>query len=179
MIFLLLPQKALGFEKSNLILKINSIETLTFKFKQTIEQKTETGSCLLKYPLLINCSYNDSLKKNLISNGKTLAVIQRRYKKIFYYKLKKTPLNFLLDKNSIISHIDQNEPIFSDNNVTFKIFDKKDNQLIIKFNKENLDLKGWKTIDSYGKKVNFEIFDLEANKKIDKEKFKIPREEDL
>ena len=108
-----------------------------------------------------------------------MAVIQRRYKKIFYYKLKKTPLNFLLDKNSIIKYIDQNEPVFSNDNVTFKIFDKKDNQLIIKFNKENLNLKGWETIDSYGKKVNFEIFDLEANKKIDKEKFKIPREEDL
>ena len=179
MIFILLCTKAWGFEKSNLILKINSIETLTFKFEQTIEEKTETGSCLLKYPLLINCSYNDSLKKNLISNGKTLAVIQRRYKKIFYYKLKKTPLNFLLDKNSIISYIHQNEPIFSNDNATFKISDKKNNQLIIKFDKENLNLKGWETIDSYGKKVNFEIFDIKKNEKIDKEKFKVPREEDL
>ena len=175
----MLCPKAWGFEKSNLIQKIYSIETLAFKFEQTIEQKTETGSCLLQYPLLINCLYNDSLKKNLISNGKTLAVIQRRYKKIFYYKLKKTPLNFLLNKESIIHYIHQNEPIFSNDNVTFKISDKKDNQLIIKFGKENLDLKGWETIDSYGKKVNFEIFDLEANKKIDKEKFKVPREEDL
>ena len=108
-----------------------------------------------------------------------MAVIQRKYKKIFYYKLKKTPLNFLLDKNSIISYIDQNEPIFSDNNVTFQVFDKKDNQLIIKFDKENLNLKGWETIDSYGKKVNFEIFDIKTNEKIDKEKFKVPREEDL
>ena len=108
-----------------------------------------------------------------------MAVIQRRYKKIFYYKLKKTPLNFLLDKNSIISYIHQNEPSFSNDNVTFKISDKKDNQLIIKFDKENLNLKGWETIDSYGKKVNFEIFDIKTNEKIDKEKFIVPREEDL
>jgi len=40
-------------------------------------------------------------------------------------------------------------------------------------------LKGWETIDSYGKKVNFEIFDIKTNEKIDKEKFKVPREEDL
>ena len=33
--------------------------------------------------------------------------------------------------------------------------------------------------EAISNKVNFEIFDLEANKKIDKEKFKIPREEDL
>ena len=108
-----------------------------------------------------------------------MAVIQRRYKKIFYYKLKKTPLNFLLDKNSIISYVHQNEPSFSNDNVTFKISDKKDNQLIIKFDKENLNLKGWETIDSYGKKVNFEIFDIKTNEKIDKEKFKVPRDEDL
>ena len=176
---LLVCTPILAFEKEDLIRKIELTKTLTFQFVQKIEEKTQTGSCFLKYPLLLNCSYNDNLQKNLISNGKTLAVIQRRYKKIFYYRLKKTALNFLSNKKLIIDHINYHDPILSDGKIKFEIIDKNNNKLVINFDEKNLNLKGWETEDAYGKKVSFEIFNIKTNTKIEKDLFKIPKPEDL
>ena len=91
--------------KDELIKKIQDTNTLSFKFKQNIANKIETGDCIIKYPKLIKCDYNDSYKKRLISNGKTLVIIQRRYKKIFYYPLSTTPLYFILDKKLLVDFI--------------------------------------------------------------------------
>ena len=88
--------------KNELIQKIQNTQTLSFNFKQHISKKIETGNCYIKYPRLMHCDYEDSFKKRLISNGRTLAIIQRRYKKIFYYPLKTTPLYLILDKKYLI-----------------------------------------------------------------------------
>ena len=66
--------------KEKLITKIKKTETIYFDFEQKISDKTETGTCIIKYQKLIKCDYNDKFQKRLISNGKTLAVIQKRYK---------------------------------------------------------------------------------------------------
>ena len=43
----------------------------------------------------------------------------------------------------------------------------------------SLNLKGWKTKDAYSNNVNFEINNLETNKQVANDFFKIPKEEDL
>ena len=63
MIFILLCTKAWGFEKSNLILKINSIETLTFKFEQTIEEKTENGRKYVRVDWKDDTAYQMDVKR--------------------------------------------------------------------------------------------------------------------
>ena len=47
------------------------------------------------------------------------------------------------------------------------------------FDKSTLELKGWKTIDSYSNNVNFTINELKINNQIVDNFFKIPKEEDL
>ena len=164
---------------NKLIQKIINTNTLSFEFKQNISDKIETGKCIIKYSKLLRCDYDDTYKKRLISNGKTLVVIQRRYKKIFYYPLKTTPLNFLLDKKYLIEFIKKNKPnIVNDKILKFEILEKN-KKLIIFFDRKSLNFKGWQTEDIYKNKVDFKISNLKTNIPVDKNLFKIPKEEDL
>ena len=119
-------------------------------------------------------------KKVIISNGRTVAIIKKKYKKIYYYPIKKTPLYFILKKEEIINLIEKTQPIeINSKFVQFFYEDKKSNKIKILFDKKSLELKGWKTKDSYSNNVSFIIKNLEINKNIEDNFFKIPKEEDL
>ena len=165
--------------KQELISKIKNTDTLTFEFKQKIDDRIETGDCVIKYPKLLRCDYEDKYRKRLISNGKTLAVIQRKYKKIFYYPLKTTPLYFILDKEYLLNFLSKNDPILIDDILIKFIIKENNNLLEIFFEKNSKNLKGWKTKDIYKKDVEFLIMNLEINMPANKKLFKIPFDGDL
>ena len=166
--------------QEKIINKLIATKTLSFNFKQQISDKEEIGNCFIKYPLLMNCNYQNLKQKTIISNGKTLAVIKKKYKKIYLYPLKSTPLFFILKKEKIINLIRKTQPKeISSNLIIFKFIDKKKNIIKILFDKNSLDLKGWQTKDAYSNDVSFIINNLKINNQIVDDFFKIPREEDL
>ena len=166
--------------KKNLINKLTSTKTLSFNFEQKISDKQEIGNCVIKYPLLMKCNYENLKQKIIISNGKKIAVIKKKYKKIYFYPLKSTPLFTILQKEKIYNIVRNVNPTKIDSNtIEFLIIDEKNNSLKIFFDTNTLNLKGWKTIDPYSNEVNFIIHDLEINKIFEDNIFKIPREEDL
>ena len=160
--------------------KLIKTNTLSFDFKQKISEKEETGKCFIKYPLLMKCNYQNVKQKIVISNGKRVAIIKKKYKKIYSYPIKMTPFFFILDKNKIMHLIGQNPPSKIDKNlITFEFVDQKENKLKIFFDKNSFELRGWKTKDSYLNDVNFTIYNLKINNQIFDNFFKIPLEEDL
>ena len=166
--------------QKNLINKLTGIRTLSFDFKQKISDQEEIGKCFIKYPLLMKCNYQNLKQKTIISNGKTVAIIKKKYKKIYYYPIKTTPLFFILQKEKIISLIRKNLPTkINSNLVEFEFIDKKTNRIKIIFDKNSLEFKGWETKDAYSNDVSFEIINLMINNQIIDDFFKIPREEDL
>ena len=166
--------------QKNLINKLTATQTLTFDFKQKIEDKEEVGSCFIKYPLLMKCNYENLKEKTIISNGKTVAIIKKKYKKIYLYPIKSTPLFFILAKEKIISLIRQTNPTEINSNLIGFIFvGKKTNKIKILFDKNSLEFKGWETKDAYSNKVSFEINNLQINNQIIDDFFKIPQEKDL
>ena len=60
--------------KNKIISKFENIQNLSFKFKQNINEKIETGDCIIQYPKKIYCKYNNLNKKLLVSNGKHLVI---------------------------------------------------------------------------------------------------------
>ena len=167
--------------QKDLVNKLTATKTLSFDFKQKIEgSEEETGKCFIKYPLLMKCDYQNLKQKSVISNGKTVAIIKKKYKKIYYYPIKSTPLFFILQKEKIIDLIKKNPPSeINSNFVVFNFIDKKKNKIKIIFDKNSLELKGWETTDSYANNVSFIINNLEINKQIVDDFFKIPLEKDL
>ena len=166
--------------QKNLINKLTAIKTLSFDFKQKISDKEEIGNCFIKYPLLMKCNYQNLKQKTIISNGKTVAVIKKKYKKIYYYPIKLTPLFFILKKEKIINLIRKNKPTkINSSLIEFEFIDKKTNKIKIFFDKNSLEFKGWETKDSYSNNVSFTINNLKTNNQIIDDFFKIPKEEDL
>ena len=100
-------------------------ETLSFNFVQKIADNKEVGICFIKYPLLMKCNYKNEKKKIIISNGKTVAVIKKKYKKIYYYPLKSTPLFTILEKEKILNLIKNNNPTKIDSKIIqYELIDK-------------------------------------------------------
>ena len=166
--------------QKNLINKITATKTLSFNFKQNIAEKVEFGNCYIKYPLLMKCIYQNLKQKSVISNGKTVAIIKKKYKKIYYYPIRTTPLFTILKKEKILHLIRNNKPTKIDSSIIeFKLSEKKSNKLKIFFDKNSLEFKGWKTKDAYSNDVSFMINNLITNKIVKDDFFKIPQESDL
>ena len=165
--------------QEQLINKYKEINTLSFDFTQKIGDKIEIGNCYIKYPLLMKCEYPKK-KKLIIANGRTLAIVKNRYKKIYQYPLKKTALFFILNKENILNIIQNYEPSNINNDVIeYELTNSKSNKINIFFDKNSLLLSGWKTIDAYSNEVNFLIKNVETNIFVENKIFKIPKEEDL
>ena len=125
-IYLFSVNVSLADLQKNLINKLTATKTLSFDFKQKISNKEETGNCFIKYPLLMKCNYQNLKQKTIISNGKTVAVIKKKYKKIYYYPIKTTPLFFILKKENIINLIRKNRPTKKNSTlIEFEFIDKK------------------------------------------------------
>ena len=179
-IYLFSVNVSLADLQKNLINKLTATKTLSFDFKQKISNKEETGNCFIKYPLLMKCNYQNLKQKTIISNGKTVAVIKKKYKKIYYYPIKSTPLFFILKKENIINLIRKNRPTKKNSTlIEFEFIDKKKNKVKILFDENSLEFRGWETKDAYSNNVSFIINNLKTNNKIIDDFFKIPREEDL
>tara|TARA_Y100000590_G_scaffold195759_1_gene222295 strand:+ start:2072 stop:2632 length:561 start_codon:yes stop_codon:yes gene_type:complete len=150
-------------------------DNLTFYFKQTIGEKTEEGNCTIEYPKKIYCLYKNRNKKILVSNGKSLAIKNQVSNQYYLYPLKRTPLNFILDKDFLINQIrNLKSRIINDKYINFTIM-KNNNEINIFFDKKNLNLIGWQTEDIYQNLVITYIYKIRYNQKIDKNIFKLPK----
>ncbi len=168
-----------NFQKE-LVDKLEATKTLSFNFRQKIAEKEEIGKCYIKYPLLMKCDYEDLKKKSVISNGRTVAIIKKKYKKIYYYPIKTTPLFTILKKKQILDLVKNNKPKkINSRLIEYELIGKKINTIKIFFDKNSLEFKGWETNDAYSNKVVFLISNLKTNIIISSDFFKIPREEDL
>ena len=161
--------------KEEIILNLKKTNNLTFDFKQTIDKKTEEGSCIIEYPKKIYCIYNNYKKKIIISNVKTLFIKNQNNNQYYRYSLKKTPLDLILNKDLLIEKmLDLNGKLIDDKYYNFSI-KNNENKINIFFDKKSYDLIGWQTEDIYQNLVITFIYNIEKNKKIDEKLFKLPK----
>ena len=160
---------------SEIIDNFDSTESMKFNFVQTINGKVEKGKCTVLYPKKIYCEYVGFYNKILVSNGKSLVINSNKNNQYYRYRLDKTPLNLILDKKFIISKLhelkeDTNYPFY----YVFNL-DYENNLIKVFFNKDNLNLIGWETIDIYQNIVQTFISDIEKNIMIDKKIFNLQK----
>ncbi len=164
---------ALSSHKENIINNLINIKNLSFNFEQNTNNKIETGNCIIEYPKKIFCKYDKSNEKILVSNGKSL-VIKNKSGSYYRYPLKKTPLNYILDKSFLINEIKiLKERIVDDRFINYTIF-KDTNEINIFFDKKNYFLIGWQTLDMYQNLNITYISSIEINKELKKNIFNLP-----
>jgi len=160
--------------KEKIISQMQFTNNLSFDFIQTINNENENGRCIIKYPGKIWCEYDNSNKKIIVSNGKSLVIKNRNSGSYYIYPLKKTPLVFLLDKQYLISKMNILEPREIDNRyLNFRIFEEK-NEINIFFDKKNLSLIGWQTKDIYQNLTITFISSIKINQEINNKIFILP-----
>ena len=160
--------------KEEIILNLKKTNNLTFDFKQTINEKTEEGNCIIEYPKKLFCSYNNINKKIMVSNGKSLAIKNQASNQYYLYPLKRTPLVLILDKNYLISQIKNLEARTIENKYLNFTLVKNNNKINIFFDNQTLNLIGWQTEDIYQNLVITFIYKVKLNQKIDQSIFKLP-----
>ena len=166
---------ALSSVKEKIILKLGQTNNLSFYFEQTVNGKSENGNCTIKYPKKIYCEYNNANKKIIVSNGNSLVIKNRNSGTFYLYSLKKTPLNFLLDKNYLIKKIDVIESRNIDNKyINFQLLENN-NKINIFFDIKTFNLIGWQTEDVYQNLVITFISSIKINEKIDDNIFILPK----
>ena len=160
--------------KDKIINNLIKTENLTFEFKQTINEKTEEGNCIIEYPKKLFCTYNNINKKIMVSNGKSLAIKNQTSNQYYRYPLKRTPLELILNKDYLINQIKNLEPrTVNDKYINFTLV-KNNNKINIFFDNKTLNLIGWQTEDIYQNLVITFIYKIKLNQKIDQNLFKLP-----
>jgi len=161
--------------KDKIINNLLKTENLTFEFKQTINEKTEEGNCIIEYPKKLFCSYNNINKKIMVSNGKSLAIKNQASNQYYLYPLKRTPLELILDKNYLINQIKNLEARTIENKYINFTLIKNNNKINIFFDNQTLNLVGWQTEDIYQNLVITFIYRVKLNQKINQNIFKLPQ----
>jgi len=172
--YLILTNPIQATVKDDIILNLKKTNNISFYFKQTIDQKTEEGECIIKYPKKIYCSYNNFNKKIMVSNGRSLVIQNKSNNQYYIYPLKKTPLELILDKNYIINQIKKLEGRVIENKYLNYTLLNNDQKINIFFDKKTLYLIGWQTEDIYQNLVITFISKIKINEKIDNNIFKLP-----
>jgi outer membrane lipoprotein-sorting protein len=163
--------------KEKVISQMQLTNSLSFNFIQTIDDKNENGRCIIEYPKKIWCEYNNSNKKIIVSNGRSLVIKNRNSGSYYIYSLQKTPLEFLLDKEYLISKMKTLElEEINDKYLSFKIFENN-NEINVFFDKKNLSLIGWQTEDIYQNLVITYISSVKINQKINSKIFILPKKD--
>ena len=161
--------------KERVISQMQLTNNLSFNFIQTIDNKNENGKCIIRYPKKIWCEYDNSNKKIIVSNGKSLVIKTANTGSYYRYPLNKTPLVFLLDKEYLISKMNTLEPREIDNKyINFTIFENN-NEINVFFDMKSLSLVGWQTEDIYQNLAVTFISSVKINQEINDKIFILPK----
>ena len=159
-------------EKDQILSKLNNLNSLEFTFDQLVNEKLEKGSCLLEFPGKLKCEYFDNKQKEFVINNKRLAITQKKYNKTYHYPISKSPFLNILYKDKLLEIVRSGK--LGSTEQLIKLTYLSENEITIFFDKQTLNLKGWKIVDQYNNKINFSLNIISKNDAYKKGTFKIP-----
>ena len=159
-------------EKSQILTQLNNLNSLEFTFNQLINEKLETGSCLLEFPGKLKCEYFDNKQKELIINNRRLAITQKKYNKTYHYPISKSPFLNILYKDKLLEIVKSGKLELTEQII--KLIYLREDEITVLFHRKTLDLKGWEIIDQYNNNINFSLNIISKNDVYKKSTFKIP-----
>jgi len=145
---------------------------MEFTFDQIVNEKLEKGNCLLKFPGKLKCEYFDNKQKELIINNKRLVITQKKYNKTYFYPMSKSPFINILYKDKLLEIVKSGK--LESTNQLIKLIYLSENEITVFFDRETLDLKGWKIKDQYNNNINFSLNIVSKNDVYEKGTFKVP-----
>ncbi len=172
---------SLGASKQDTVKMISDhftkVPTMAGEFIQFDPKGNQTnGKFYIQRPGKIRFNYNDPTPIKIISNGKTVAVNNRKLKTWDFYPLKKTPLSLVLGSKmaldpktirAVTSDADLTTIVMGDD----RIFGNS--EITMMFDPTTFDLRQWIIKDAQGKETTVMIFNVQKNVKIPAKYFKV------
>ncbi|MEO0328036.1 MAG: outer membrane lipoprotein carrier protein LolA [Pseudomonadota bacterium] len=144
-----------------------SVPTMSGEFIQFGPNGEQTGGkFFIKRPGKIRFNYENPSPIMVVSNGRTLAVNNKKLKTWNYYPLDKTPLSLLLSKQIQISDESIRSVEAREDITTVVMGNKKifgDSEITLLFDPQSQDLRQWTIKDAQGKETSVMIFNVQKN----------------
>tara|TARA_B110000967_G_scaffold192884_1_gene219896 strand:- start:387 stop:695 length:309 start_codon:yes stop_codon:yes gene_type:complete len=99
--------------------------------------------------------------------------MNKKYDKIYFYPISKSPFLKILSKSSLINMIKKSSLELNDN-IDLIYINENNKKITIFFEKKKYNLVGWKTEDKFQNEINFLLKIQDINTEIEDGIFKIP-----
>ena len=156
---------------------INNIQTISSDFIQTNSNgESFSGIIKIKKPGLLLLDYYKPSNNKIISNGKEVALINKKNKTITYYNLKQLPIKVFLDSNFSLDNFKIIKYQEDQKKIEFEINDKKNNNagsIKFIFQDSPLLIKKWIIKDIQGFETQIFLSNTTINSKLEDLNFKI------
>jgi outer membrane lipoprotein-sorting protein len=153
------------------------VPTMAGEFIQFGPKGNQTGGkFFIQRPGKIRFIYADPTPIRIVSNGKTVAVNNRKLNTWDYYPLRKTPLSLVLGSKMAIDEETIRDVVIDEDLITVvmgddRIFGKS--IITMMFDPRSLDLRQWVIRDARGKETTVMIFNVEKDIEIPASYFKV------
>jgi outer membrane lipoprotein-sorting protein len=157
----------------------NSFRTMEGEFVQVGPRGEQSqGVFVIQKPGKIRFHYKPPVMLDVISNGSTVAIEDKKAKTQDMYPLSKTPLRYLL-ANTIDLTSNIVDEVREENDLISLIIVEKskliDGKLTLIFDRKSYELRQWVVTDGQGLNTSVAIFNTATGKKPDPQLFKIYR----
>ncbi|MEM7302954.1 MAG: outer membrane lipoprotein carrier protein LolA [Pseudomonadota bacterium] len=153
------------------------VPTLKGEFIQFGPRGEQTGGKFyLQRPGRIRFDYDKPSPMSVFSDGKTVAINNKKLKTWDFFPLNKTPLRLLLAKKI---NVDDKaiKSVKAESDLTTVVLGDKsvfgDSKITLMFDPTSFDLRQWTITDDQGKDTSVMIFNVEKNARLSKRLFKI------
>jgi outer membrane lipoprotein-sorting protein len=161
---------------------LSSVRTLTGDFVQVGSDGRRTeGQFYLQKPGRVRFEYEPPSPIELIADGQSVVVRDRRLATRDLYPLSQTPLRFLLADQVDLLRETNVVGVFSDETFVTVVIEERQiiagtHRLMLMFGAKDLQLKQWTVTDPQGYDTTIAIYNLDSKKTLDPNMFRIDYE---
>jgi outer membrane lipoprotein-sorting protein len=158
---------------------LSKIQTLTGNFVQVgPDGSRTTGDFYMQKPGKVRFEYNPPSPIDIIADGSSVAVRDRRLATQDLYPLSQTPLRHLVSDKIDLLHETTLMGVHSDDMFVTVVIEEKHaiagtHRLMLMFGAKDLQLRQWTVTDPQGFDTTVAVYNLDSNKKPDPSMFQI------
>ncbi len=158
---------------------LSGVQTLTGKFIQVGPDGSRTqGDFFISKPGRVRFEYDDPSPIELIADGSSVVVRDRRLATQDVYPLSQTPLRFLLADRVDLTKDTHLIAVYADDVYVTVVAEEKSgivgtSRLMIMFSAKDMQLKQWTVTDPQGYDTTVAVYNLDTSKRPDPALFKI------
>jgi outer membrane lipoprotein-sorting protein len=155
----------------------SSVKSMSGEFVQFGPNNQQTGGkFFLERPGKIRFNYDGKSNFRVISDGKSVVILNTRLNTSDLYPLSKTPLKLLVDTKIDLSGGRVKSIKEESDLTTIQLADKSvfgNSKITMMFDPKSYDLRQWTITDAQGKDTTVMIFNVKQGVKLDQKLFKI------